>query len=260
MRSPFPGMDPWLEAHWRDVHTRLMVYAVDELQGQLPADLFARVEEGVSVDYGEESRSISPDVRVVETPGSGLWPIAATASAATVAEPMIVPADEPETERHIEVVDASSGNRVVTAIEVLSASNKTPFEGREKYLQKQQEYLAGDVNLVEIDLIRCGIFTVAFGQKGIPKRRHTPYCVCVRRVARPGMAEVYRMPLRESLPTIRIPLRPADGDVTLNLQRLIDQAYMNGRYGATLNYSQSPEPALSEEDSRWANQILQSAR
>jgi hypothetical protein len=25
MRSPFPGMDPWLELHWRDVHSRLII-------------------------------------------------------------------------------------------------------------------------------------------------------------------------------------------------------------------------------------------
>jgi len=24
MPSPFPGMDPYLEAHWGDIHTRLM--------------------------------------------------------------------------------------------------------------------------------------------------------------------------------------------------------------------------------------------
>lgn len=35
MKSPFPGMDPYLEAHWRDVHTRLIVYASDQLRSQM---------------------------------------------------------------------------------------------------------------------------------------------------------------------------------------------------------------------------------
>ena len=26
MNSPFPGMDPFLESHWRDVHTSMMTY------------------------------------------------------------------------------------------------------------------------------------------------------------------------------------------------------------------------------------------
>jgi hypothetical protein len=34
MKSPFPGMDPWLEAHWGDVHARLIVEASNQLQRQ----------------------------------------------------------------------------------------------------------------------------------------------------------------------------------------------------------------------------------
>jgi len=29
MASPFPGMDPYLEQFWRDVHARLIIYAAD---------------------------------------------------------------------------------------------------------------------------------------------------------------------------------------------------------------------------------------
>ena len=31
MPSPFPGMDPYLEAHRRDVHARLIIYASDAI-------------------------------------------------------------------------------------------------------------------------------------------------------------------------------------------------------------------------------------
>ncbi|MGH7128511.1 MAG: DUF4058 family protein, partial [Planctomycetaceae bacterium] len=48
MPSPFPGMDPCLEHHWGDVHTRLTVYACDELNPQLPTGLRARTEEHVT--------------------------------------------------------------------------------------------------------------------------------------------------------------------------------------------------------------------
>ena len=72
-KNPFPGMNPWLESHWGDVHTRLTTYACDQLQPQLPAGLRARIEEYVTVesdDEPERSRSrFSPDVRVIERPG-----------------------------------------------------------------------------------------------------------------------------------------------------------------------------------------------
>jgi hypothetical protein len=44
MRSPFPGMDPYLEQFWGDVHHRLITYLSDAIQKQLPGDLRARVD------------------------------------------------------------------------------------------------------------------------------------------------------------------------------------------------------------------------
>jgi hypothetical protein len=44
MPSPFPGMDPYLEDHWRDVHTSLIIYIRDALQDVMPSALRARVE------------------------------------------------------------------------------------------------------------------------------------------------------------------------------------------------------------------------
>ena len=32
MASPFPGMDPYLEAHWGDIHASLIIYARDQLR------------------------------------------------------------------------------------------------------------------------------------------------------------------------------------------------------------------------------------
>jgi len=50
MKSPFPGMDPYLEAHWLDVHSRLVAYAADALNEVLPETLVARMEERVAVE------------------------------------------------------------------------------------------------------------------------------------------------------------------------------------------------------------------
>src|SRR6516162_2756699 len=105
MPSPFPGMDPYLEAHWRDVHARLIIYASDALQGVLPAALRARVEERVLLEtpQGLADHPLFPDVRVVEftsrREGSGTGP----ASGTTVAEPFLVDAaPESSTETFLE--------------------------------------------------------------------------------------------------------------------------------------------------------------
>src|SRR6476469_4241922 len=139
MPSPFPGMDPYLEAHWRDIHARLIIYASDALQGVLPGALRARVEERVLLETpkGLGDHPLFPDVRVVEyTSKRGLetWPETGVA----VAEPLLVET-ETVTEPFLEIIDRESGNRVVTVIEFLSPSNKSPGPNREQYLRKQRE-------------------------------------------------------------------------------------------------------------------------
>lgn len=68
MASPFPGMDPYLESHWRDVHASLIIYARDALPGVLPGSLRAGVEESVLLETptGPGDHPLFPDVRVVE--------------------------------------------------------------------------------------------------------------------------------------------------------------------------------------------------
>lgn len=257
MKSPFPGMDPYLESHWLDVHHSLVIYARDQLRPKLPRDLRARVEERVFVESADEGklRGIHPDVRIVEHPR-----LAATGSlpegGVGLAEPVLIQtANEPISQGYIEIVDASSGNRVVTVIEMVSPSNKVPGEGRELYAQKQREVIAGGANLVEIDLTRSGHRALAARMTQIPPRYHATYLVCVTRGWRPGWAEIYPLSLRDRLPAIRIPLRQTDADVPLELQTLVDLAYENGSYDDT-DYRQPLEPPLAPADAAWADEWL----
>jgi len=249
-------MDPYLEEHWRDIHHRFLTYACDELQAHLPNDLRARLEERVYVEPEyEEGRGIYPDVRVVEYPGRGGGQTALAAEV-EVAEPLIIHTEgEPATEGFIEIIDVGSGNRVVSAIELLSNSNKEPGDGQDQYRKKQREYLQGGVSLVEIDLLRSGRRRLAVPPLLVPPSHRTVYQVCVTRGWRPHSHEVYRAALREPLPTIRVPLRQTDPDVPLNLQALIDRCYHNGRYD-DINYRADPFPPLAPEDAAWAAQWL----
>ncbi len=258
MPSPFPGMDPYLEAHWRDVHASLVIYSRNALQGVLPRSLRARVEERVLLETPEGlgDHPLYPDVRVVEfKPRRGVEAKAKVGVA--VAEPVVVDAEpEPATETFLEIIDRESGNRVITVIEFLSPTNKVPGEGRELYRRKQREVYSSNANLVEIDLNRYGPHTLAFPLAHIKPEGRTSYMVCVRRVTNPGKAEIYPMALWAPLPVIKIPLRPEDADVPLNLQALVDQCYRNGGYEGTLNYAIDPDPPLFGAEEEWVNQWL----
>lgn len=251
-QSPFPGMDPYLEKHWGDVHASLVIYARDQLQEHLPGNLRARMAERVCVKHDESGQRADPACVVESKPRS----VATLPTGIATTAPVLVHLpSEPLTESYIEIVDVASGHRLVTVIEVLSPANKSSSRGRRLYRKKQRELRKGKVSLVEIDLLRGGRRILSVPTALIPRSHRSQYQVCVRRGWKVLEVEVYRVALREPLPTIRIPLRPDDADVPLNLQALIEECYRKGRYD-DLDYKQPPEPPLEGDDAAWAEELL----
>lgn len=251
-------MDPWLELRWRDVHASIVIYIRNQLQAQLPEPLVARAEEEVLVDAPDQPpRLVRPDVTVAEEQRGG-GDVAILAPPVSVAKPFMVRVAEPEVDRHVEIIDLASGERVVTAIELLSPANKLPGRSREAYRAKQRDFLAGGVNLVEIDLVRQGQWVFSADEATVPLARRTPYMVCVFRAAQPEERAFYSLPLRQTLPRIAIPLRPGDRDVALDLQAVVSQAYGDGRYERT-DYRRPLQPPLAPEDAAWTADLLRQA-
>jgi hypothetical protein len=252
-------MDPYLESHWRDVHASLIIYIRDALQDALPAELRARVEERVVLESSEGlGHPLFPDVRVIEHRPQRQGGTTAVVRLAET-EPILIEAErEPLTEGYIEIIDAGSGNWVVTIIEVLSLANKTPGDARQQYQRKQREITLSETNLVEIDLLRTGRHTLAVPLENISSELRAPYMVCVRRAAVRSKAAIYPIPLSRKLPTVKIPLRRTDADVPLDLQALIEQCYRKGRYEGDLNYRLDPDPPLTGPDAEWMVELLRS--
>ena len=259
--SPFPGMDPYLERHWRDVHATLIVHSRAQLQVALPCGLRARIEERVFVETEDDCRSMFPDVRVVESPGGRAHPAGAVSeSAGSSPRPLLVHLrSEPASETFIEVVDTTTGHRLVTVLEFLSPTNKRPGDGQDLYFRKQRELLAARVNLVEIDLVRAGASVLVVPRNRLPaSHRNLPYQACVWRGSRPDVAEVHAWSLRDPLAAIPIPLRPDDPEVSLDLQGLVGRAYEDGGFD-DIDYGAPPDPPLSPADESWADGLLRAA-
>jgi hypothetical protein len=255
-KNPFPGMNPFCEQRWRGAHTALITYIRDALQERLPQDLIAAPEEEV-VTIGAEGRSVTyrPDVQV-QQPWTLREPGGAEAARASPHAPAELPIRvllEKEVERWIEIRD--KGGRLITVLELLSPSNKLEWPERERYLRKRHAFIAGGANFVEIDLVRQGGSVFPQGVRHVLERAGACYGVCVFRATNPTEREVYPIGLRERLPAIHVPLRSADGDVSLELQALIDQCHERGRYHL-LNYRLALEPPLPHPDAVWADELL----
>ena len=121
MPSPFPGMDPYLEPNWRDVHSSLIGEARRALNRSLPAGLVARAEEGVAIEADDDfRRQIGPDVRVFSP--STADPDEGAEGATIVAPFKLVLELDSLIERDIRIIDA--GGQLITVVEFVSPWNK----------------------------------------------------------------------------------------------------------------------------------------
>jgi hypothetical protein len=264
-RSPFPGMDPWLESHWGDVHHELISKLADQIAPLLPPDLFVRVQERVYVldDVGTGDRR-TPQQWV---PDAGLFRFDRRTPAAppdsgvsAVAEPIrvSVPIVEPVTEGYIEVRRLRGDRPLVSAVEVFSPTNKSTRQGRAEYLRERADYVAGRVNLMEVDLLRGGHHLIGVPRAAV-RAAATAYRVAVRRGGADEV-ELYPVALRERLPRVRLPLGPGPSQsVVLDLQLPIDHVYKRGRYDAEIDYARPPDPPLSPDDAAWAAERIAAA-
>ncbi len=259
MKSPFPGMDPYLEREWADVHASLIAAARGQINAQVGGvGLRARIEQRLIVEEPDAAgTSIIPDAFAAEYQPD-LGPLTGGVGTATLSQPLIVefaPLTVPQ--RYLEIIDPAGG-RVITVIEFLSPSNKRPGDGREQYERKRRDVLDASLHLVEIDLTRAGTRRLACPPARLPRRARTTYLAVVTRRGDRPRHEVYPAPLRDRLPTLAIPLRPTDAPAALDLQSLIDQTYAAGLYGMNV-YAGDLHPPLAPDDAAWAEALLAGA-
>lgn len=259
MKSPFPGMDPYIESRglWGDFHDDLINEIKRALAQTAPQRYFVRTGERsyrVLVESGGKTeRHFVPDVKIT-APASGKKPKKKSGGVA-LAEPSIAPAPlmlqafigEEYHETFVEIYEDDPELRLVTTIEVLSPTNKRPgTEGWDQYQQKRQSALAEGVHLIEIDLLRGG--------QRPPMRDPWPDCPYTLLVARANQklrCEVWPAYFHQPLPEIPVPLTQPDADIPLNLQPMIEAIYERSRYGRSIDYGKPANPPLSAEETKW---------
>jgi hypothetical protein len=272
MPSPFPGMDPYLEALsvWPGFHHKFASELSTELNSILPApyyaDLEMREEMGIIEEDGAK-RWIVLDVTIVRYPrppfqSSGGATAVLTQTRREVSESIeIETRNDPIRHQYVEIRDSLRGHKLITLIEILSPTNKRTGPDREAYESKQREVLESDASLIELDLLRGGrrILPAPELEDKVSSLRPPPsYLVLVNRAWRRarGLAayQIFAVDLREWLPCIAVPLKRGETEVLLDLQIVFNRAYDTGPYRrGAVDYSvPPPPPALGEENAVWA--------
>ncbi len=254
MASPFPGMNPYLEHPqlWPEVHNRLIIAIANAIESNLSRKYRVAIEKRTYTSLPEDSIIVGiPDISVIskksntnQTPSTITIPDSGEYLTVTLPTPQEV------RESYLEIRDVSTGY-VVTAIEVLSPTNKRPGKGREAYENKRMEVLSSSTNLVEIDLLRSGT--------PMPILNETPqtdYRILVALGNRRPLAQLYTFSLRNKIPSFMLPLLPGKTELLLDLQSLLIQVYDQARYDLAIDYTLEPEPPLNAEDRTWADALL----
>jgi hypothetical protein len=254
MESPFPGMDPYLEAPglWPDVHNSLIFAIREQLQPHLSPRYIAVTTPYVifeSLEIVPTRSTVIPDVGVMERTGGG-----GTATLTAIAAPPLVgqlALEVPTRYSRIEIRTVA-GETLVTAIELLSPANKRPgAEGAEAYERKRRELFRSDAHLLEIDLLRAGKRPEA----GIALPNE-PYFAFLSRAQHRPRIYIWPMSLRAALPVVAVPLLPPDPDLPLDLTAALKRIYATARYDLRIDYLQPPPPPdLSAEDAAWVREI-----
>jgi hypothetical protein len=251
MNLPFPGMDPYLEhpVLWESVHARLIVALANQLQPRLDPRYVASIGERVFVE-GPQRRI--PDVWVQKTV-EGDAP--STMVAAEVDTALVIEVEDLEIHQtRVEIRDLYNDMKLVALIEVVSPTNKAAGPGRDSYLAKQEEVLARDCHLIEIDLLRRGRHVLSFPEWRDRQLQPYDYLICVSRWPWRNRFELYPRRLPERLPRIGLPLADPDPDVPLDVQAAVEQVYWDGRYIRRLHYAEPCEPPLTPEDQARASE------
>ncbi len=265
MPSPFPGMDPYLEdpGFWQGFHTTFLTAMRAAITPMLPPGLYAEVEQHIwfreeECESPEEvtTKYVKPDDYILEGP-TLKSANRRSKSGAVVCTPPSHHATMPklvrEVGQHAVRIRDLRNRKVVTAIELLSPSNKNPGADRERYLLKRDDFIANGTNMVEIDLLRSGhrlpINLVPDGD----------YYVYVTDAAFYNEVAIWVFTVRDPMPAIKIPLKSEQAPLVLTLRPCLDRVYEEANYGPQLDYSLPPVPPLRSTDAVWAADRLKKA-
>jgi hypothetical protein len=252
MKSPFPGMDPYLEhpALWPDVHNRLITALADFLSPLVAPRYYVGVESRAYVVKPEGDHFLGrPDIAVAATVYTQPTPASPMAEEAGVLE-VELPVGDEISHYYLEIREAQT-HELITAIELLSPANKVDRRGRFEYLAKRDETLASLTNLIEIDLLRAG------EPMPLNKPVSSDYRILVSRGWTRRKAQLYAFGLRAPIPDFPVPLQQGEKEPLVTLNQVLHALYGRARFDLRIDYTQPPTPPLPEAYMDWVSELLE---
>lgn len=222
MPSPFPGMDPYLETpdRW------------PAFQHQFILALAEAIQPGLSDRYRLRfaTRTYATDLVLFTS---------------------IV--REEHQEHYLEIRQRNT-DQLVVWLDMVSPTNRTTAEGRQRYQSAVQLAMKQHSHVVELDLVVAGTSCLLADRSGLTDQR---YCVSVWRAGRASAYELYGLKLDSRLPRIRLPLAFDDRDLSIDLQTVFNRVY-DRHHAGQIDYTFDPKVPVSALELAWLQNHLRS--
>lgn len=266
-KSPFPGMDPYLERNpqWQCFHgwfirelarTSLPAARDAGLWIDVERSVYQREPTGQLVLVGEPDVFAGPELSVSSWgDSSGGGTAVALAEPQAVHEVVLDPElSETYKQDYLVVREADRFRRVLAVVELLSFANKIGSYAP-TYREKRMRFLTSYTHFMEIDLLREGENP---SRTLFPELAPTPYFIFVARKHGIGRHEEgHPLRLQDRLPVIGLPLGPGRPDLPLDLAAAFASAYDLSVQLGSIKYGEDPVPGppLSEADAEWVKTL-----
>lgn len=225
MPSPFPGMDPYLEAEglWPAFQHQFVLCLYQML---LPG-LVDRYRARVCQRHYRTEQVLFTSIR-----------------------------REDHSEDYLEIRRRGDG-RLVTVLEIVSPANKTTDQGRAAYLVKRREARSQGASIVEIDLVLQGRPLLDYSRESLPE---CDYVISVTRASQPDPFEVFHSTLQTRLPRFRLPLASDESDIVFDLHTAFARCYDQEGFAERIDYRGDPPTPLDDRDRLWLRELLAKRR
>jgi uncharacterized protein DUF4058 len=223
MSSPFPGMDPYLEAPplWPEFHHNLVVCWMEVLLPSIGDRYRLRIG---SREYVNQQVLL---VSVIK---------------------------EQHKEEYLEVRQRGT-DKLITLVDLISPANRATAVGRQAYLAGRAEARQAGAHVVEHDLVLQGQTCLDIAPDSVPDY---DYAITVGRARQPDRFEMYTTTVQKKLPRIRLPLASDDRDLVVDVQAIFTRCY-DRFFTGRINYKKDPPILLRDSDHKWMVQTLKQA-
>jgi hypothetical protein len=224
MRSPFPGMNPYLESEktWPAFQHQLVSAIYQLLLPALVDQYRTRVQDREFITE----------------------------------EPLFTSIIKTTHHEHFIEVRHRTTDRLITLIEVVSPANRLFNTGKTALVEARKSALAEGANVLWIDLILQGQSPL-----NIQNRNENPfdYHLALTRANLPTTVELYTNQMAKRLPRCKVPLASEEAELVLDVQQAVNRAYELGHFAAKVEMKGLPPGKWSPEQEAWLQSILKPA-